>query len=111
MLMPSAKDPTAARQFTLMAAMQLLRRLSRADPGLQGWLQLGLAHCFEYRCAGGAARTSPAATLPPDAESPGDRDAFVGDVITAGKALLGALRSGFDLDLVAAVDEWKAAVK
>ena len=70
MLMPSAKDAAAARQFTFMAAMQLLRRLSRADPGLQGWLQLGLAHFFEDRCAGRAARASPGATLPPGAEAP-----------------------------------------
>jgi hypothetical protein len=65
--------------------MQLLRRLSREDPGLQGWLQVGLAHFFEDRVAGWVPRPVPGATLPPELEAPKDWQAFIGDLITAGK--------------------------
>lgn len=90
-LMPVLKEPAARRQFAFMAAMQLLRGLSRAGAGMQGWLQVGLAHAIEDRHAGKAPRP-PGATLPPAAEAPKDWDSFVGDMVAGGKVGdLGAL--------------------
>jgi hypothetical protein len=91
-LLPSLKDPAARRQLMYSTSMQLLRGLSRTPPGIQGWLQVGLAHYFEERHSGKGQRTAPGATLPPDAEVPKDWDAFVADMIVGGKVGdLGAL--------------------
>lgn len=83
MLMPSLKEPGASRQFTFTSALQLARKLSRDEPGLQGWLQIGLAHFFEERGPGGRMVDGP--TLPPDLEAPKDWEGFVGDLVTSGK--------------------------
>jgi hypothetical protein len=89
-LLPSLKEPAARRTFAFSAAMQLLRGLSRGEGGLQGWLQVGLAHAIEDRHAGKTPRSG--ATLPPGSEVPKDWDAFVGDMVTGGKVGdLGAL--------------------
>src|SRR4029079_4653842 len=69
-LLPSLKDPSARRAFAFMAAMQPLRGLSRGRPGMQGWLQVGLAHVVEDRHGGKSPRS--AATLPPGTEAPKD---------------------------------------
>lgn len=91
-LLPSLKDPSARRQFTFTASMQLLRALSRAGSGLQGWIQVGLSHALEDRHSAKAGRTPPGATLPPGADAPKDWDAFVGDLIVGAKVGdLGAL--------------------
>jgi hypothetical protein len=84
MLMPSLKEPGASRQFTYTSAVQLARKLSRDEPGLQGWLQIGLGHFFEERGPGGA-RMADGPTLPPELEAPKDWEAFVGDLVTSGK--------------------------
>jgi hypothetical protein len=90
-LMPSIKDPSARRQFAFSVSMQLLRGLSRAGSGLQGWVQVGLAHVLEDRHAGRSPRV-PAATLPPGSETPPDWEDFVADLVVGGKVGdLGAL--------------------
>jgi hypothetical protein len=90
-LTPNLKEPAARRQFAFMSAMQLLRGLSRAGAGLQGWLQVGLSHAIEDRHAAKGPRP-PGATLPPSAEAPKDWDSFVGDMVAGGKVGdLGAL--------------------
>jgi hypothetical protein len=85
MLMTSPKDPATPRRFAFTSAMQLARKLSRDEPGLQGWLQVGIAHLFEERAAAGFPKPSAGFTFPPGQDSPGDWEAYVGDFITAGK--------------------------
>jgi hypothetical protein len=91
LLLTGLKDPAGRRQLAFSASMQLLRGLSRAGTGLQGWLQVGIAHAMEDRHAGKAPRP-PGATLPPGSEAPKDWEAFVGDLVVGGKSGdLGAL--------------------
>lgn len=91
MVLPSLKDPAARRQIAFTSAMLLARGLSRAAGGLQGWLQVGLAHVIEDRHSGNATRAA-GATLPPGSEIPKDWDAFVADLVVGGKVGdLGAL--------------------
>jgi hypothetical protein len=85
-LVPSLKDPAARRQLAFTTSMQLLRGLSRAGAGLQGWLRVGISHVMEDRHAAKGPRAAPDATLPPGSEAPKDWDAFVGDLVTGGKA-------------------------
>jgi hypothetical protein len=85
-LVPNLKDAAAARQFAFTSAMQLLRKLARDDPGLQPWLQVGLAHAFEERAFNAGPRPWPSGTIPPELEEPKDWEAFVADLVTAGKS-------------------------
>jgi hypothetical protein len=92
MLVTGLKEPGARCRFVFTSALQLLAALSRAGSGLPGWIRVGLARQIEDRQAPKSVRSPFIIPLPGGAQAPADWDAFVADLITAGKiGDLGAL--------------------